>query len=103
MVQADSYAPKDIIAAMKAGKFYASQGPAFESVEVQEDSMIVRTSPVSRITFFSNVPWVSERTRTGEGLVEHVYPLQKHRGEKWVRCEVVEENGNKAWLSPVVI
>lgn len=103
MVQADECTPEAIIKAMNAGRFYASQGPEFVSVEVVEDKMIIRTSPVSRITFFSNVPWVAERTRTGDGLTEHVYPLQKHRGENWVRCEIVDENGNKAWLSPVVI
>ena len=103
MVQADACTPEAIISAMKVGKYYASQGPAFESVEVLEDKMIIRTSPVSRITFFSNVPWVAERTRMGDCLTEHVYAFQKHRGEAWVRCEIVDESGNKAWLSPVVI
>lgn len=103
MVQADACTPEAIIAALKAGKFYASQGPEFESVEVLEDRMIIRTSPVSRITFFSNVPWVAGRTRTGDNLTEHEYIFQKQRGEKWVRCEMVDEQGRKAWLSPVEI
>lgn len=103
MVQADACTPEAIISAMKAGRFYASQGPRFESVEAKEDRVIIRTSPVSRITFFSNVPWVAERTRTGDGLTEHEYVFEKHRGEQWVRCEIVDENGRKAWLSPMEI
>lgn len=103
MVQAEACTPEAIIAAMKAGRFYASQGPRFESVEMTSDRIVICTSPVSRITFFSNLPWVAERTRTGDGMVEHEYRFETDHGEKWIRCEICDEEGRKAWLSPVAL
>ena len=103
MVQAETCEPKAIIAALKAGKFYASQGPRFEDVEVLEDRLIVHTSPVSIITFLSNLPWVGGRCRTGEGMTGSEYIIERKRGEKWVRVEIEDAEGRKAWLSPVTL
>ena len=101
MVQAERCEPAAIIAALRAGKFYASQGPRFEDVEIFDDRMRVRTSPARSITFLSNLPWVSGRCRSGEGLTETEYVFERQRGEQWVRVEIVDAWGRRAWLSPI--
>ena len=99
MLQADALTPEGVIAALKRGSFYASQGPQFIEAELTETELIVRTSPVSRCTFISNLVWVAGRCRTGEGMVENVYRLQP--GETFIRCEIEDSAGRRAWLSPV--
>lgn len=103
MVQAEKCESRAIVAALKAGRFYASQGPRFNYVEVQEDRLIIRCSPASRIIFYSNLPWVGGRCRTGVGLQEAEYIFQRDRHETFVRCEIQDCYGAKAWLSPIKI
>ena len=61
--------------------------------------VMLRTSPVNRCTFISNLVYVEGRCRTGEGMVENVYRLQP--GETFIRCEIEDDRGRRAWLSPV--
>ncbi|MDO4355724.1 MAG: hypothetical protein Q4E13_04320 [Clostridia bacterium] len=103
MVQADSCDSETIVAALKQGRFYASQGPRFLLVELLADRLRVRCSPVSRVIFYSNLPWVTGRCRSGVGIVEAEYVFQKERGETFVRCEIQDQYGAKAWLSPVAV
>ena len=99
MLQADELTPEGVIAALKRGSFYASQGPQFIEAELTERELIVRTTPVSRCTFISNLVWVDGRCRMGEGMEENVYQLQP--GETFIRCEIEDNWGRRAWLSPV--
>ncbi len=103
MVQAQECTPEAIIEALRAGRFYASQGPKFEDVEVLEDRMIVKTSPVDTVVFVSNVPWVKGRCRTGRDMTVQEYCFQRDRGETFVRCEIMDAQGRRAWLSPMAL
>lgn len=99
MVQAEELTVPAILTALREGKFYASQGPEFLDVELTDGKLIVHTSPVSVCTFSSNKYWVKGRCRTGEGMTENIYEIQP--GEKFVRCEIADEQGRRAWLSPI--
>ncbi len=103
MVQAERCDSDAILAALRAGRFYASQGPRFLRVEVEEGRLRVRCSPVSRVTFYSNLPWVTGRCRTGVGITEAEYEFEKGRGETFVRCEIQDQYGARAWLSPMAV
>lgn len=99
MVQANELSVSGILEALKAGRFYASQGPEFLDVDFDGKTLKVRTSPVSVCTFSSNKLWVDGRCRTGEGMTENIYEIQP--GETFVRCEITDAQGRRAWLSPI--
>lgn len=99
MVQADELSVPAVLSALREGRFYASQGPEFLEVERTEKRLIVRTSPVSACVFVSNLPWVSGRCRTGEGITESVYEIQPR--DAFLRCEIIDVEGRRAWLSPI--
>lgn len=101
MLQADELTPESVIAALKAGSFYASQGPEILDAEIIGDELILRTSPVCVCTFASNLVWVEGRCRVGENMTEHVCRLRRAEGETYIRCEITDELGRKAWLSPI--
>jgi len=101
MLQADELTPESVIAALKAGSFYASQGPEILDAQIVGDELILHTSPVSVCTFASNLVWVDGRCHVGQNMTEHVCPLHRAEGESYIRCEIMDAMGRKAWLSPV--
>ena len=103
MVQAEECTSAAIVEALKKGRFYASQGPRFTYVEVTENQLIIRCTPASRIVFYSNLPWVGGRCRTAIGQTEAVHDFDRSRGETYVRVEITDAYGAKAWLSPIKI
>lgn len=101
MLQADSLRPEDILSALRRGSFYASQGPRFLDVELNGRELVVRTSPVCRVNFISNKVWSDGRCRSGAGMTEQAYRIRP--GERFIRCEIMDEAGRRAWLSPVLL
>lgn len=99
MVQAEELTVPAVLEALREGRFYASQGPEFVDVELTETQMIVRTSPVVNCVFVSNVPWVTGRCHHGENMTEFVYDIQP--GDRFLRCEITDAEGRRAWTSPV--
>lgn len=101
MVQARALDRASILQALDVGAFYASQGPGFFQIELDGDALIVRTSPVERITFYSNLPWVHGRCRNGHDLTESVYTIARDKGESYVRCVLTDRFGRRAWSNPI--
>ncbi|MBQ8137489.1 MAG: hypothetical protein IJ174_08660, partial [Clostridia bacterium] len=101
MVQAEDLTVGAILSALKCGRFYASQGPDFRSLALKDDELVIETSPVSRITVVSNRYWVKGRCLEGEGLTERVYKVQP--GERFLRVQITDADGKKAWSCPVPV
>ena len=59
------------------------------------DEITVLCSPVSCISFLSNAVWAPERGHRGTGLTKAVCHVQPW--EKFIRAEVTDEQGRKAW------
>ena len=52
-VKAESLDPEALLAALKAGHFYASQGPRLHDVRVGRDEIVVETSPVDAVALLT--------------------------------------------------
>ena len=100
-VNAPACTREALLDALDAGRFYASRGPRIEQVEVASGRVVVRTSPARRVIFYSNLVWTDGRCVQGSGMREAAYALQ--RGERFVRVEVVDDAGRKAYLSPIAL
>lgn len=100
MVQAAEMSVPAILEALRAGRFYATQGPIFHSISIEDGLITVETTPVSRITFCSNLYWVDDRCRSGQGLTREVYKI--HPNEHFVGIQLTDANGKKAWSSPII-
>lgn len=94
MVKAEDNSTEEILRAIKNGSFYSSQGPELY-VERKNDKIIVNCSKCSKIIFLSNTTWAPDKIYRGNDLTYAEYPLKDF--EKWVRVEVVDDNGNYAW------
>lgn len=98
MVKADSI--DDIFEAIKNGDYYASQGPEVH-VRREGDKLIADCSNCVKIDFLSNAAWGPDRITRGKDLTHAEYQIKPF--DKWVRVEVLDENGNYAWSNIIKI
>jgi hypothetical protein len=103
MVQADTLSAEAIKEAMDEGLFYASQGPRIEQITLEDGWITVRCSPAERVYFHTNLGWTPGRPVIGRGLTQASYKLQREHGERFVRCQIIDEAGRSAWCSPIAL
>lgn len=89
-----------IMQALRAGDYYATQGPELH-MRVEDGRAIVDCSPCCRIAFFSNAVYTNDRVFRGEGLTHAEYEIKK--GERFIRVEVTDEDGNEAWSNIIKV
>lgn len=75
MVQADELTREGVLAAIRANRFYATQGPNFR-VEIENGTVTVHTSPVQEVVFFTDTVWAGDRATVGENVTEATYKVQ---------------------------
>ena len=56
-------------------------------------------SPVDTIVFLSNLPWSKDRCRQGRDMTGALYRLRP--GEQYVRVEIIDRYGRRAWSGAV--
>jgi len=100
MVEADSTDRKTLIDAIRAGKFYATQGPEVHIEKIAPDRVRVVCSPACKIVFQSNTSWAAGRIVRGEDLTEATYT--RAATDRFVRAEITDERGRKAWTNYIV-
>lgn len=100
-VQADSCSREDLLSAMRAGRFYASQGPRLKVRKAEDGSIEVESSEAESYTYFTNTPWEKNRCTVGKYLTsDRFVPGEKVR---FVRVEATDTLGRKAWSQYVVL
>ena len=100
MVEATDMDSQSIVRAIRAGRFYASQGPEVHIIKVAPDKVKVICSPVQKVVFQSNTVWAQGRVVRGDGIIEAEYT--KYGPDRFVRAEVTDAEGKKAWTNYVM-
>jgi len=95
MVRAESNEPEPLLEALKAGRYYASQGPRLEAVLWGEGSVEIRCSPASAIMVLGRASRAAQVV--GEGLTRAILPLDKLRPGGFARVVVADAAGKRAW------
>ncbi len=100
MVKAPERSGEAILAAIKAGHFYASCGPTIEHVTLQDGVLHVRCSPVCAIYW-------SEGRRGGSVHAEGDELLDGAEFEvsalRYLRVQIVDADGRWAWSNPIFV
>ena len=97
-VRAESLDPEAILAAIKAGQFYASTGAEIHRVEVTEREIVVEADPASGI-MLGGAGTVRQYIR-GDGITRAVFTRSMFEGG-FFRVIVVRADGKHAWSSPI--
>ena len=97
-VRAPSLDPETLLAALKAGHFYSSQGPQLHNVAVAGGQIAVTCSPATAV--FVSGRGAKARSQRGEALTECAFPLAPFEGS-YCRVTVVDRAGKRAWSNPI--
>ena len=99
MVRAGANEPDALLAALKAGEYYSSQGPLIHDLNVEDGMIRVACSPADRVMAVgagSASRWVF-----GNGMAEAEIPLERFEDGGWFRVIVADQLGRRAWSNPV--
>lgn len=98
-VRAESLDPAALLAALKAGHYYASTGPEIHMIRLHDGTITIGCSPVSRVLVTGGVP--GKQVRAGHALTECSLPLDMFRASAYIRVTVVDDTGARAWSNPI--
>lgn len=100
-VRADGLDAGSISASLLSGNFYSSTGPEILDFGVESGRAYVRCAPASAIRFTAFGPgcWPMNGKQAKAGAEYGEYELTGR--EKYVRAEVVGEDGKRAWTNPI--
>lgn len=94
--------PDALLAALKAGAYYSTQGPSITALTLDRDELRVATSPCARILLTGSPRlWRRWSWRLGEpSVTEACFSISDFRGG-FCRVTVVDADGRRAWSNPI--
>lgn len=98
MVKAEENDPEQLLEALKAGRFYASQGPRIDNVRRVDDTLVIQCSPAVQV--FAVGPVASSAHASGTSMTRATLPLDAFAGG-WCRVVVRDAMGRQAWTNPL--
>lgn len=98
MVKAEASAPEALVAALKAGHYYSTQGPDILSLAREGDELVIETSACEQIILAG--PHSLSIFAAGSGITTARLPLDRFAG-KWARLMVLDGHGRSAWSNPM--
>ena len=104
MVNAPVLQVDAIMDALKRGNFYASTGPRFHSIDLDTETgeiLVECSRDVQAVIFKSNTPWPDGGYQEIGGRGHATYRLMYE--DRFVRIELIDRNGRKAWSSPFLV
>ena len=99
MVKAESRDPDALLAALKRGDYYSSQGPRLHDIWIAEKRVHIRCSPVSRIMVLG--AGAASKQAFGPEISEASFPLARFKSGGWLRVVVADRFGRRAWSNPI--
>jgi hypothetical protein len=101
MVKSEANDPQALLAALKAGHFYSSQGPELRDVRIEDDKVVVESSAVSSVIAIGH--GTGAKGVHGHSMTRTEVPLARLNNSPWVRVSVIDAAGKRAWSNPIWI
>ncbi|MEO1423789.1 MAG: CehA/McbA family metallohydrolase [Pseudomonadota bacterium] len=98
MVKAERNDPGALLDALKAGRFYATQGPEIMDIKRVDDTLELRCSPATQV--FAVGPVATAVHASGISLTRATLPLTQF-DDTWCRVVVRDAMGRQAWTNPI--
>ncbi|WP_310619165.1 CehA/McbA family metallohydrolase [Flexibacterium corallicola] len=99
MVKASENSPEALLAALKAGHYYSSQGPELHSIRWNRDLVEVECSAVSSVLVQGR--GIKATAIHGEAITKTSLPLEYFKSSDWLRITIVDRAGKRAWSNPI--
>ncbi len=99
MVKALENTPEALLAALKDGAFYASQGPELRNITVTDKRIVIETSAVSSVIVQGK--GTAARAVHGQSMTSAELSLDRFANSDWLRVSVIDRAGKRAWSNPI--
>ncbi|MDE4134929.1 CehA/McbA family metallohydrolase [Phaeobacter sp. QD34_3] len=99
MVKAEANEPDLLLEALKAGHFYASQGPDLKAVALNDGHVDVSCSAATTVLVQGHGS--ATAIAHGAALTQARIPLERLKNSPWLRVTVVDRAGKRAWSNPM--
>lgn len=99
MVKAEENTPEALLAALKRGDFYSSQGPEIHDFRIEGDRVIVESSAVEWVIAIGHGS--SSNVTHGSSMTRAEVPLNWQGETPWIRVVVIDAAGRRAWTNPI--
>lgn len=99
MVRADENEPDALLASLRDGRFYSTQGPLIHSVEVRENNAHIRCSPVAAVIVQGR--GTAAQALHGHSMTRADIPLGRFEASPWLRVTIMDRAGRRAWSNPI--
>ncbi|WP_309668059.1 CehA/McbA family metallohydrolase [Tabrizicola sp.] len=99
MVKAEENTPEALLAALKAGAFYSSQGPEIRDVRIEGDLVVVECSAAASVVAMGHGS--GAKAVHGHSMTRAEVQLSRLKGSPWVRVAVIDAAGKRAWSNPI--
>ena len=99
MVKSAENTPEALLAALKAGEFYSSQGPQILDIRICEASVEVDCS--SSVTIIVQGKGTATATLHGTSMTTARLSRERLADSPWLRVTVLDRAGKRAWSNPV--
>lgn len=103
MIKAEDLSAGSIMESLRKGCFYSSCGPVIEDFRIEDGAAKVKCSDVIEIYF------IGQAYHMHSVLADRNKPLLRWarfelpEGIRYVRCEVVDAYGRRAWTNPLIL
>ena len=104
-VKSQSLDDKELLAALKAGHYYSSQGPLIHDIAIDGDHITIEPSPVDTIAVLCGISRTTQKI--GRAITSATLDLSKlkdgwlmEKTSPWIRIAVIDNAGKRAWSNP---
>jgi hypothetical protein len=98
MVKAEANEPEALLSALKAGHFYASQGPEIRDIRVTDEAVEIECSAAA--TVIVQGAGTAAKCLHGPSMTRASVPLKRLGDSPFLRVTVVDAAGRRAWSNP---
>lgn len=98
-VKAECLEPEPLVDALKAGRFYASQGPEIFSLALEPDVIEVVCSPARAVAVLGRGS--AAAYQLGDGLTRVRLSRERLKRSPYFRVVVTDHLGRRAWTNPI--
>ena len=101
MIKAKSLDTESVVESLKKGCYYATCGPTIEDFAIKDGIVTIKSSPVRNIRIISHGFGKNIFAEPGQFITEG--QLETRPYMRYVRADVVDEEGRMAWANPIWI
>jgi predicted metal-dependent phosphoesterase TrpH len=101
MVKAEANEPEALLAALKAGRYYATQGPLIHDITWGAEEVEVTCTAAASVMVLGRGSRAAQSVAPGQTRVR--LPYAAHRPGGFARVVVADAAGRRAWSNPVIL